>query len=217
MSNKKAPIFNIPPTESSLTPKIMWGCIAGGSPSFTTDMRIITSRKDYTNEPYLENFKQSIQSSTERVWIMDPYLFEPEGPKNTKHLNRNSQKSRCEAILDWFHLGLSASDIKILTKANANSPDVKEIIDCFEKRAIDINSETSNRGRNCQILINTNLINKFDYVHDRFAIVDNELWHFGATVGGFHSQVNAVSRGWDANSTKAIEFFELAWRVCNGN
>jgi hypothetical protein len=49
-------------------------------------------------------------------------------------------------------------------------------------------------------------------VHDRFAIVDDELWHFGATVGGAHRSVNAFSRGWDAKTTRASEFFEEAWK-----
>lgn len=48
-------------------------------------------------------------------------------------------------------------------------------------------------------------------VHDRFALVDDELWHFGATVGGAHRSINAYSRGWDAGKTRAIEFFEEAW------
>lgn len=48
-------------------------------------------------------------------------------------------------------------------------------------------------------------------VHDRFAIVDDELWHFGATVGGAHRSVTAYSRGWDTRTTRAGEFFEEAW------
>lgn len=43
-------------------------------------------------------------------------------------------------------------------------------------------------------------------IHDRFAIIDNELWHFGATVGGFHRDVNAVSRGWNADAHDAVQF-----------
>jgi hypothetical protein len=47
--------------------------------------------------------------------------------------------------------------------------------------------------------------------HDRFAIVDDELWHFGATVGGAHPSVNAFSRGWSASVTKAEEHFDHLW------
>lgn len=48
-------------------------------------------------------------------------------------------------------------------------------------------------------------------VHHRFAIVDDELWHFEATVGGSHRSLNAYSRGWDACMTRAGEFFDEAW------
>lgn len=48
-------------------------------------------------------------------------------------------------------------------------------------------------------------------VHDRFAIVDGELWHFGATVGGAHRSINAYSRGWDAAKARAREFFDEVW------
>lgn len=48
--------------------------------------------------------------------------------------------------------------------------------------------------------------------HDRFAIVDNELWHFGATVGGSHPSINAFSRGWNAAETGAIRYFTELWR-----
>jgi hypothetical protein len=47
-------------------------------------------------------------------------------------------------------------------------------------------------------------------VHDRFALVDNELRHFGAIVGGAHRSINAYWRGSDTGETRAIEFFEEA-------
>lgn len=48
-------------------------------------------------------------------------------------------------------------------------------------------------------------------LHDRFAIVDDELWHFGATVGGCHRSVNAFSRGWSAAETHAEDYFFHLW------
>lgn len=58
------------------------------------------------------------------------------------------------------------------------------------------------------------LTNKFNYIHDRFAIIDNELWHFGGTVGGFNSKLSAASRGWDAKKLNAIKFFNEVWQEC---
>ena len=48
---------------------------------------------------------------------------------------------------------------------------------------------------------------RFPFCHDRFAIVDNELWHFGGTVGGGQPGLTAVSRGWPADVNGAVDFF----------
>lgn len=55
----------------------------------------------------------------------------------------------------------------------------------------------------------------FPYLHDRFAIVDGALWHFGATVGGGHPGLTAASGPWPAADTRADVFFEECWRIAN--
>ena len=55
----------------------------------------------------------------------------------------------------------------------------------------------------------------FPFLHDRFAIVDGALWHFGSTVGGGHPGLTAASGPWPSTGTRAKEFFEECWRVCN--
>ena len=46
---------------------------------------------------------------------------------------------------------------------------------------------------------------KHKYIHDRFAILDNELFHFGCTVGGKTSEgFSAFSCGWDANKISML-------------
>ncbi len=46
--------------------------------------------------------------------------------------------------------------------------------------------------------------------HDRFAVVDSELWHFGSTVGGAQPQFSAVTRGWSANEFRIV--FDRLWK-----
>ena len=46
-----------------------------------------------------------------------------------------------------------------------------------------------------------------DIVHDRFAIMDGEIWHCGASICGMHAALNAVSRGWVDEEGKLMEFF----------
>lgn len=47
--------------------------------------------------------------------------------------------------------------------------------------------------------------------HDRFALVDGTLWHWGATIGGGYSGLNACSYGWSATRTGAVSWFERLW------
>lgn len=44
-------------------------------------------------------------------------------------------------------------------------------------------------------------------VHDRFAIMDGEIWHCGAAVGGMHGSLSAVSRGWADKDNLMRKFF----------
>jgi hypothetical protein len=45
-------------------------------------------------------------------------------------------------------------------------------------------------------------------VHDRFALVDDELWHFGGTVGAVDNQgLSAVSRGWFSEGERFATLF----------
>lgn len=46
-----------------------------------------------------------------------------------------------------------------------------------------------------------------DWVHDRFAIMDQEIWHFGAAVGGMHKKLSAFSRGWKDEGDALRNFF----------
>jgi hypothetical protein len=52
---------------------------------------------------------------------------------------------------------------------------------------------------------------QFPFPHDRFAIVDDELWHFGHTVGGCGDCLFAASGPWGAVETDAVAFYELVW------
>ena len=54
---------------------------------------------------------------------------------------------------------------------------------------------------------------RFPHLHDRFAIVDGALWHFGSTVGGGHHTLTAASGPWSAAETGAKQFFEQCWNT----
>jgi hypothetical protein len=49
----------------------------------------------------------------------------------------------------------------------------------------------------------------FPFAHDRFAIVDDDLWHFGAASCGSGNTLSAATGPWSAIETEAVEFFEM--------
>lgn len=157
----------------------------------------------------LNSFGKAISNAFERIWIIDPYFLNPD---------KGTQNDRIDIIINWLiHPEMLASDIKILTTNHGNDEKINnEIVEKFKDFEVLINNErlNSKKGDGCNIEILFTLTKNFNYIHDRFAIIDNELWHFGATVGGFHSSVNAATRGWNASDHGAIEFFELVWNKC---
>mgnify|MGYP000850255984 CR=1 FL=1 len=187
-----------------LKTEILWGCEKGGSPRFPSDCETISTRRRSPNPRPLDAFRDAVKNAAERIWVVDEYfLVSDKGV---------SSDGRILTILDWLHDDLVASDIRILTKQHDEV--TEDELELFKDQAEMINLKRSRQPVKCSIQINTRLKQKFDYIHDRFAIVDDELWHFGATVGGFHSSVNAASRGWDAEELGAIKFFEMVWDKC---
>jgi len=183
--------------------EILWAGQDGGCGHFPASKNNIIHRKHAHNPTPLDTFRDAIIKAQERVWMVDEYLFIPH--KGNPHV-------RVETILSWLHMDIAADDIRFITAYHDEIS--ADLLSQFKQRAEDINNRQSRRKVKCNITINTNLRKKIDYLHDRFAIIDDELWHFGATVGGFHSSVNAVSRGWRASEHGAIDFFEMLWNEC---
>lgn len=200
----KGPALGGKPPSTSPQAEIMWGCERGGSQHFPSDLSEIYARKRATDPMPLTAFGNAVRGAQKRVWVVDEYFL----------LSDKSAKAgaRIQKILEWLPVWLVANDIKILTKQDdAFTPSLLGLFDDQERQ---INAKRIRGQTLCSIEVCTKLKVGFNLMHDRFAIIDDELWHFGATVGGFHTSVNAASRGWDAVDTKAIEFFELAWNQC---
>ncbi|MDR3392771.1 MAG: hypothetical protein P4L77_13670 [Sulfuriferula sp.] len=160
-------------------------------------------RKQSSNPVPLHAFCKAVSEAQERVWIVDDYLLK---------FDSGSSAERIDQILEWLPFGLAASDIRFLTRRTQEvDENVRKI---FQQRAQEINNHPARRGKLCSIEIKLHLSDRnCNFIHDRFAIVDDELWHFGATVGGLHASVSAASRGWRATDHGAIEFFEEIWNL----
>lgn len=183
--------------------EILWGSQEGGQNRFPTSTAAWERR--YSNDPVpLQKFSKAVADAQERLWIVDEYLLMPDKGKG-------NPADRVDKILTWLPLSLAASDIRLLTKRHQEigEDDLKK----FQQRARAISNHVARREKECRIEIRMHLTRECDFIHDRFAIVDDELWHFGGTAGGFHAAVSAASRGWRAADHGAIEFFEEIWNV----
>lgn len=210
--SKFGPSIKIAPRPQRPLPEkeILWGSQDGGCNRFPEKREAITERKFSGDPAPLIAFGRAVSQALDRVWIVDEYLLMPDRKKgdSDRHV-REKILSRIEKLLEWMHLEIAANDIRLLTKHHAEI--CGEDLARFEERANEINNYSARRPLSCNIKVRTHLTTKFDFIHDRFAIIDDELWHFGGTVGGFHASVSAASRGWSASTHGAIDFFEMAW------
>lgn len=183
--------------------EILWGSQDGGETRFPTSTSA-WERKHSCDPVPLQKFCKAVAEAQERVWIVDEYLLIPDKGKG-------SAADRIDKILTWLPLWLAASDIRLLTKQHQEVGE-SELIK-FQQRARDISNYGAHCEKECFIQIRMHLTRVCGFIHDRFAIVDDELWHFGGTVGGFHATVSATSRGWRAADHGAIDFFEEIWNA----
>jgi phosphatidylserine/phosphatidylglycerophosphate/cardiolipin synthase-like enzyme len=182
--------------------KILWGSQGGGENRFPTPDEA-WGRKYSGNPAPLKEFGDAVADAQERVWIVDEYLLMPDNGKPAE---------RIDQILKWLPFGLAASDIRLLTKRHqeVDGAELKK----FQKRAQEISNHPARREKVCRIEIRTHLTHgNCNFIHDRFAIIDDELWHFGGTAGGFQATVSAASRGWRAADHGAISFFGEIWNA----
>lgn len=192
------------------SPQILWPSAMGFSDDGETDLAkfpslgAIKARLGASRPVPLLAFTNAAQNAQDRILILDDYLFKPKA--------RQAVQSRYDQILEWFPDGLVANDVRILTNAHGSKTEHELIKQKFAERAAAINDRSRNREGNVTIEISFTLNTDFPYVHDRFAIVDDELWHFGATVGGLHEQLSTATRGWDSGQHEALRFFNEAWQ-----
>jgi len=199
-----------PRTRPYPEPQILWPTALGhGDDSIGSDsgafpsLPAVKARRRACPPEALTAFVEAARMAQDCILVLDDFLFKPQ--------EGQSRQSRYEQILFWLPNGLVANDIRFLTNAHEDRAEQNAIQKLFTGHVATINQRAPRRAGAAKIEISFSLGRKFPYVHDRFAIIDNELWHFGATVGGLHSLVNAATRGWDAEAHDAVRFFNDAW------
>lgn len=145
-----------------------------------------------------QDFEKAIRSARERIWLIDGYL---------SALGKDTQ----DCFASKFRTSLYVTDATSIRFVTTR----KDGYDVQQKIFREIVKERRNyRPRdsfNIYVRYNSKTIDGSLFPHDRFAIIDDELWHCGANVGGTYHKLNAYSRGWCAHETKAIEYFERIW------
>ncbi|MGK0149700.1 hypothetical protein [Pseudomonas putida] len=201
-------VNTIPPVvEAKFTPQLLIPCEAthrGENRHHFPEYDAIMARHGVDDVRVVREFEKAI-STAQRVWIIDKHLFSEDGKKPV-------HSRRIKKVVNWF-LTSQIQTIRILT---GHHDDQAEIEKEFEDLEAFVTDERAKVDTPLKVELSFAL-KDFDYIHDRFAIIDDELWHFGATVGGFHRDVNAASRGWSAETHKAVQFFDTAWKMANAN
>lgn len=188
------------------TKGILWGSQEGGQSRFPTPEEA-RGRKYSGNPVPLQKFGNTVACAQERIWIVDEYLLMPDS---------GNPEERIDQILAWLPLGLAASDIRLLTKQHQKID--KDALYKFRQQAQAINNHTVRREKECRIEVRVHLTQQnCNFIHDRFAIIDDELWHFGGTAGGFQAAISAASRGWRAEDYGAISFLRKSGTQENEN
>ena len=196
---------------------IFWPTIIGNEFLESADatrfpaIQAIKTRKAAARPEPLAVFAKAAREAQDRVLVLDDYLFKLEESREDAARVREILQERVREILAWFPADFAGNDVRLLTGAIGDDQVEVDVMKQFTERADSINSARV-YSKGLQISVQFTLGKDFPYIHDRFAIIDSELWHFGATVGGFHAKVNAATRGWSADDHQAYDFFDLAWR-----
>ncbi|MGU8077977.1 hypothetical protein [Burkholderia pyrrocinia] len=202
-------IYDSPPVIRRLPEKaILWavqhhcGNLENGDSNRFPTRDEVNARKNVPLLTELNSFAEAVAEAQEKVWIVDEYLLRP---------RECTPAERVDQILKWIPNTIVASDIKLLVKGHEDERTNDFLDEQFQRHAAEVNRTNTRRVQQLKIEVNFTLMTNFDLLHDRFAIVDDELWHFGAAVAGLHWQVSATTRGWRASDHRAEDFFKLAW------
>ena len=141
-------------------------------------------------------FEKAVREAEVCILVLDPHF------------------SVCDAEVLKDAVSISrASDIRLLTGRDASKREGRERRRRDMTQSLNMNRSDS---RQVEVQWRTTLdTGKFPFLHDRFAIIDRAVWHFGSTVGRGHKGLTAASGPWSASETRAMEFFETCWRLCN--
>lgn len=183
-------------------PRIVWPTMVLGERSYEeADLECFPEEHSYREREKLglggamsRVFRNAVRLASDRVWLLDEQLL------------RDDKSVR---LLAQLFGNTGARDIRIVTASKEGAAERAKWLRDLEK---DLQESSRGGPPRIQIFLNFNKAIGVPNVHDRFAVIDNVLWHCGATIGGLHNAINAMTFGWSAHTTHAIDFFN---RLCS--
>lgn len=148
---------------------------------------------------YSEAFMKEVMKAQRRIWLVDGYLLA---------VPESLERCFCVEFIAAFDQ-TAVTDIRLLTwPKNGYREQTADLYRLRDKRR----EPPSNSGFTIEVKIVREGKSPISLPHDRFAVIDDELWHWGANVGGTHPDVNAYSRGWSADEVDAGAYFLRLWQ-----
>lgn len=147
-----------------------------------------------------EDFMSAIRSARSRIWLIDGFLLKTD----------ERAASSFTKVFDRVLSQTVAQDIRLLT---SNKDGHQEQIGYLRELQDTRRAPPRNEAFTIEVRFVRGGRSSARLPHDRFALIDDELWHWGANVGGTHHEINAFSRGWSAHDTLAPEYFERLWNA----
>lgn len=169
---------------------------------------------DRSNEIWSSTFNEYINSIgvIRNICVLDPYLF-PYGINGLMNIclaAKYIESIRIVTAIKSEKRGVMCEQIRdllgVLTKTNRDGEPQRDSGRSRDNRwpnttcvDFDIRVKVYRRSRDKTRL------------HDRFVIIDNQLWHFGHAPFGLSDKLAAGSGPWKADLTNAVEFFDRLW------
>jgi hypothetical protein len=177
-------------------PQIVWptmlrgecGYEEGDAKRFPDDHEYHERRKLGIGGAMSAEFHSAVRRARDRIWVLDDYVL--------------SDDKSAKRLIDVL-VNTAAIDIKLATSEKARAKQWALYLKALEP--------TDFRNPATRIKVSLNLRKIMFDVHDRFAVIDDVLWHCGATIGGLHHAINAMTFGWSVRATRADEFFDRLW------
>ena len=199
------PIVLATTTQSSrtLVPELRWPSLDDSYSNidlsrFPTWSEELSRHGDGEFGAWSDKFMIAIRSARGRVWLIDGFLLKVDDRA------RGSFSTVFGAVLRQT----SAQSIRLLTSNKAGYEDqIKQLCALQNERR----APPRNEAFTIEVRLVRERRSNARLPHDRFAIIDDELWHWGANIGGTHHEVNAYSRGWLAEETGAADYFNRLW------